>query len=190
MTGLPGCGRSSDLDSASRPLEDLCKATLDGVYADQQRDDIAVLIARLRQLPADHYVTWLLDADPASVGEARALVRASLKQWELTDLADTTELLVSELVTNALRYASGQITVRMVLERTLVCEVLDDSAALPKLKQAGGNDESGRGLHVVGQLAQRWGTRRTAAGKVVWCEQPVPATEPAIPADEQYPAGS
>ncbi len=176
--------------SASRPLEDLCKATLDGVYADQQRDDIAVLIARLRQLPADHYVTWLLDADPASVGEARALVRASLKQWELTDLADTTELLVSELVTNALRYASGQITVRMVLERTLVCEVLDDSAALPKLKQAGGNDESGRGLHVVGQLAQRWGTRRTAAGKVVWCEQPVPATEPAIPADEQYPAGS
>jgi len=97
---------------------------------------------------------------------------------------------VSELVTNALRYASGQITVRMVLERTLVCEVLDDSAALPRLKQAGGDDEAGRGLHVVGQLAQRWGTRRTAAGKVVWCEQLVSAVEPAIPADEQYPAGS
>ncbi len=176
--------------SLARPLEDLCKATLDGVYADQQRDDIAVLIARLRRLPADHYATWTLDADPVCVGEVRGLVRASLKQWDLTELADTTELLVSELVTNALRYASGQITVRLVLERALVCEVIDDSAALPRLKQAGGDDESGRGLHVVGQLAQRWGTRRTAAGKVVWCEQPVPAGESPAPPEEQYPAGS
>ena len=179
--------------SLSRPLEALCKATLDGVYADEQRDDIAVLMARLRRLPEDHYVTWTLDADPVSVSEARTLVRASLKEWDLTELAVTTELLISELVTNALRSTGGQITIRLVLERTLVCEVLDDSAALPRLRQAGTDDESGRGLHVVSQLAQRWGTRRTASGKVVWCEQPLPATHPEVSAtaqDEPYPAGS
>ncbi len=110
-----------------------------------------------------------------------------------SELAVTTELLVSELVTNALRSTSGQITIRLVLERTLVCEVLDDSAALPRLRQAGTEDESGRGLHVVSQLAQRWGTRRTTSGKVVWCEQPLPATHPVVSAtaqDEPYPAGS
>ncbi len=72
--------------SLSRPLEALCKATLDGVYADEQRDDIAVLIARLRRLPEDHYVTWALDGDPVSVSEARTLVRASLKGWDLASL--------------------------------------------------------------------------------------------------------
>ena len=114
------------------------------------------------------------------MGAARALVRAALKQWDLAELSDTTELLVSELVTNALRYASGQITVRLVLEHTLVCEVLDDSAALPRLRHAGSDDETGRGLHVVGQFAQRWGTRRTAAGKVVWCEQPMSRSRRAV----------
>ncbi len=175
--GLARLRKTFGAESMSRPLEDLCKATLEGVYADQQRDDIAVLIARLRRLPADHHAVWALDADPASVSEARTRVRASLEKWALTELTDTTELLVSELVTNALRYARGQITVRLVLERTLVCEVLDDSAALPRLRHAGGTDESGRGLHVVSQIAQRWGTRRTSSGKVVWCEQPLPAAQ-------------
>jgi serine phosphatase RsbU (regulator of sigma subunit)/anti-sigma regulatory factor (Ser/Thr protein kinase) len=175
-------------DSLARPLEDLCKATLDGVYADEQRDDIAVLIARLRRLPSDHYTSWTLDADPVSVGAARALVRSMLKNWDLSELSDTTELLVSELVTNALRYANGQITVRLVLEHALVCEVLDDSAALPRLRHAGSDDETGRGLHVVGQFAKRWGTRRTASGKVVWCEQPIPARRPrGSPAEDDGP---
>ncbi len=175
--GLARLRKIFDADSLARPLEDLCKATLEGVYADEQRDDIAVLIARLRRLPADHHAVWTLDADPSSVSEARNRVRLSLEKWALTELTETTELLVSELVTNALRYARGQITIRLVLERTLVCEVLDDSAALPRLRHAGGTDESGRGLHVVSQLAQRWGTRRTRSGKVVWCEQPVPAAQ-------------
>jgi len=186
--GLAQLREIFDADSLARPLEDLCKTMLDGVYADQQRDDIAVLIARLRRLPSDHHTSWTLDADPVSVGTARALARSVLKKWDLSELSDTTELLVSELVTNALRYASGQITVRLVLEHALVCEVLDDSAALPRLRHAGSEDETGRGLHVVGQVAQRWGTRRTASGKVVWCEQPVPAARPRVsPAGEGEP---
>jgi two-component sensor histidine kinase len=87
----------------------------------------------------------------------------------------TTELLVSELVTNAIRYATGEVTIRLVLDGPLVCEVLDNSSALPRLRHAGRDEECGRGLEVVSQLAQRWGARRTRDGKIVWCEQAVPA---------------
>ena len=69
-TGWPGCAASSAPGSPTRPLEDLCKATLDGVYSDHQRDDIAVLIARLRRLPEDHHASWTLDAQ-ADLGAAR-----------------------------------------------------------------------------------------------------------------------
>jgi hypothetical protein len=108
------------------------------------------------------------------VGEARAAIAEPMKRWGLEDLIPTTELLVSELVTNAVRYSRGDVTLRLVNERALVCEVLDNSAALPRLRQANGEDENGRGLQVVRQLSQRWGARRTPTGKVVWCEQPLP----------------
>jgi two-component sensor histidine kinase len=97
----------------------------------------------------------------------------------------TTELLVSELVTNAVKYSRNEVTLRLVNEKALVCEVLDTSAALPRLRQVNSDEESGRGLQVVRQLSQRWGARRTASGKVVWCEQPLPgsagAMEEALP---------
>jgi hypothetical protein len=147
--------------SPTRPLEDLCKATLDGVYSDHQRDDIAVLIARLRRLPEDCYASWTFAPKGTSVRAARSVLAEPLKRWGLEDLIPTTELLVSELVTN-------------VNERALVCEVLDNSGALPRLRQASSDDENGRGLQVVRQLSHRWGARRTATGKVVWCEQQLP----------------
>ncbi|NDU72187.1 SpoIIE family protein phosphatase [Actinomadura sp. DSM 109109] len=173
-------------ESVDRSMEDLAKATLAGVYADQHRDDIAVLIARLRRLPQDRYSSWTLPADPAAVRRARGLVSTRLAEWDLEDLDYTTELLASELITNALRYAHGPIELRLLLERTLVLEVLDRSAALPRLRRAEDDDENGRGLLVVSQLAHRWGSRRTAAGKVVWCEQIVPGVDP--DASEQVPA--
>jgi GAF domain-containing protein len=160
--------------SPDRPLEDLCKATLDGVYSDHQRDDIAVLIARLRRLSEDSYASWTLAPKLTSVREARSVLVEPMKRWDLEDLIPTTELLVSELVTNAVRYSRGDVTLRLVNEKALVCEVLDNSGALPRLRQASGEDENGRGLQVVRQLAHRWGARRTATGKVVWCEQPLP----------------
>jgi serine phosphatase RsbU (regulator of sigma subunit) len=163
--------------SASRSLEDLCKATLAGVYADAQRDDIAVLMARLRRLAPDQHVTWKLAAELTSARRARMLVRRRLRRWGLADLIPTAELLASELVTNAVRYAQGGIALRLVREGGLVCEVLDDSAALPRLRHASDEDERGRGLQVVSQLAQHWGARRTLSGKVVWCELPLPTPE-------------
>ncbi len=160
--------------SPTRPLEDLCKATLDGVYSDHQRDDIALLIARLRRLPADHHASWTFEPKLTAVREARAVLTEPMKRWDLEDMLPTTELLVSELVTNAVRYSHGDVTLRLVNEKALVCEVLDNSAALPRLRQANSEDENGRGLQVVRQLSKRWGARRTPAGKVVWCEQPLP----------------
>ena len=162
--------------SPDKALEDLCKATLDGVYSDHQRDDIAVLIAKLRRLPEDSYASWTLAPKLTSVREARSVLAEPMKRWDLEDLIPTTELLVSELVTNAVKYSRGEVTLRLVNEKALVCEVTDNSGALPRLRQASGEDENGRGLQVVRQLAHRWGARRTATGKVVWCEQPLPGS--------------
>ncbi|HEY3977530.1 MAG TPA: ATP-binding SpoIIE family protein phosphatase [Streptosporangiaceae bacterium] len=160
--------------SADRPLEDLCKATLAGVYADQQRDDIALLIARLRRIPEDNFVTWKLPAELTSAHRARTLIRRPMKRWGLTELIPAAELLASELVTNAVRYAQGQIGLRLILEGGLVIEVLDDSAALPRLRHPDDDEERGRGLQVVSQIAQRWGARRAVSGKIVWCELALP----------------
>ncbi|GAA4145034.1 SpoIIE family protein phosphatase [Actinomadura keratinilytica] len=166
--------------TVERPMEDLAKATLAGVYADHHRDDIAVLIARLRRLPPERCASWTLPHDPAAVRRARGLVRRRLEDWGLEELSYTTELLASELITNAQRYTRSEspIELRLLLERTLVVEVMDRSAALPRLRHAADDDENGRGLLVVSQLAHRWGSRRTAAGKVVWCEQTVPGVDP------------
>ncbi|WP_308286818.1 SpoIIE family protein phosphatase [Actinomadura parmotrematis] len=174
-------------DTATRSMEDMAKATLAGVYADHHRDDIAVLISRLKRLPADRVASWTLPADPAAVRRARGFVRGKLDEWGLSELTYATELLASELITNAIRYATGGsdlraappgIELRLLRERTLVCEVLDRSAALPRLRHASDDDENGRGLLVVSELTRRWGTRRTPTGKVVWCEQIIPGVDP------------
>lgn len=92
----------------------------------------------------------------------------------LDELAFTTELVLSELVTNAIRYGNGPIGVRMLLDRTLICEVFDGSSTSPHLRYAATTDEGGRGLFLVAQLTDRWGTRYTPEGKVIWAEQPLP----------------
>jgi serine phosphatase RsbU (regulator of sigma subunit) len=168
--------------ATSRSLDDLCRAAMAGVFAHHQRDDIAILIARLSRIAADHHISWTLPHELVSAGQARALLRDPMERWKLHDLLPTTELLVSELVTNAIVYAEGDVTLRLVLARTLVCEVLDSSAALPRHRRAAGDDEHGHGLQVVSQLAQRWGARWTPEGKIVWCEQALPAVLPASPA--------
>ncbi|HEY2488065.1 MAG TPA: SpoIIE family protein phosphatase [Streptosporangiaceae bacterium] len=178
--------------SAARPLEDLCKATLDGVYADQQRDDIAVLMARLRRIPSENHAAWTLPAKPTSVRRARALVGIQMNKWGLQEPAYTAELLVSELVTNALAYATGDVSIRLILDHVLVCEVFDDAAAMPRLRIADDSDENGRGLRVVSQLARRWGTRRTPDGKAVWFELTLPEDRAAtgtVGPGQDMPAG-
>ena len=83
----------------------------------------------------------------------------------------TTSSVVSELVTNAIRYATGSIRLRLIRERALVCEVLDGGATAPHLRHPRTTDEGGRGLLLVSQLTQRWGTRFVTEGKIIWAEQ-------------------
>jgi len=161
--------------SPTQTLEELCREALADVYEDHQRDDIALLVARLSRIGQDRHVAWRLAAKLTAARRARSLIRGPLRRWGLADLIPLAELVVSELVTNAVRYAQGTIGLRLVLEGGLFIEVVDDSAAVPRLRYAEDDDERGRGLQVVSQLAHRWGSRRAGTGKVVWCELAVPS---------------
>ena len=160
--------------SVTAPMEALAKAALAGVTSDRHRDDVALLIARLARIDSSRQACWTLPGDLTSAREARRLVIEPLERWQLGTFVPITQLLISELVTNAIRYAEGPVTLRLICEDTLVCEVADSSPALPRLRDATGDEEPGRGLQIISRLSHRWGSRRTPAGKVVWCEQRIP----------------
>lgn len=115
---------------------------------------------------------WSFPADPGAVRTCRAVVRATLQDWELEPEADVAVLLVSELFTNSLRYASGPIGVRIVRlgDDGLLVEVSDPLPDPPHERAPGPDDEGGRGLHLVACSSRRWGTRRGKSGKTVWFE--------------------
>ncbi|MFD3486683.1 SpoIIE family protein phosphatase [Streptomyces sp. NPDC058665] len=165
--------RSTLADVADRTPEQACDMVLQTMLPETPRDDVALLIARTRVLDSEHVADWEIPADPAAVGRLRADVTRRLTEWGLVEEAFTTELILSELVTNAIRYASGPIRVRLIRDRSLICEVSDHSSTSPHLRQAAGTDEGGRGLFLVAQFAERWGTRYSGQGKVVWTEQPI-----------------
>ncbi|OKK09003.1 histidine kinase [Streptomyces sp. CB02400] len=154
--------------------EDTCRVVLESRRPARTGDDIALLVARTRALPAGRIAQWPVPPDPAAVGEVRAAVTRKLAEWGLDELTFSTELILSELVTNALRYGGTPIQVRMLYDHNLICEVYDSSSTSPHLRYATMTDEGGRGLFLVAQLAERWGTRYLPAGKVIWTEQPVP----------------
>ncbi|MGW7406394.1 SpoIIE family protein phosphatase [Streptomyces sp. NPDC054833] len=165
------------LTDPTSPLEDVCDHVLNTLDTHHGEDDIALLMARVQGLPADSVGDWALPREPRSVGRAREYARGQLVSWDLEPLVDTTELLVSELVTNALRYGEGEIRLRLLLDRTLVCEVWDSGLVQPRRRRARDTDEGGRGLQLVGLLSAAWGSRRTPRGKTVWFELPLPDGE-------------
>ncbi|GEC05862.1 hypothetical protein SSP24_35170 [Streptomyces spinoverrucosus] len=165
------------LTDPARPLEDVCDQVLNTLDTHHGEDDIALLMARVQGLPAESVGDWTLPREPRSVGRAREYARGQLLSWDLEPLVDTTELLVSELVTNALRYGEGEIRLRLLLDRTLVCEVWDSGLVQPRRRRARDTDEGGRGLQLVGLLSAAWGSRRTHRGKTVWFELPLPDGE-------------
>ncbi|MEH0418785.1 SpoIIE family protein phosphatase [Streptomyces sp. B21-083] len=162
------------LRDPSQQLEDVCDHVLSTLDTHHGEDDIALLMARVQGLPADSVGDWTLPREPRSVGRAREYTRTQLTAWGLEPLIDTTELLVSELVTNALRYGEGEIRLRLLLDRMLVCEVWDAGLVQPRRRRARDTDEGGRGLQLVGLLSTAWGSRRTPRGKTVWFELPLP----------------
>ncbi|MFB7669120.1 SpoIIE family protein phosphatase [Kitasatospora sp. NPDC056138] len=153
-----------------RSPEATCDAVLATVVPGHLVDDVTLLVARTRALHPGRIAGWDLPADPARVCEVRAAAIRKLGEWGLEEVSFAVELLLSELVTNAIRYGAEPIRVRLIHDRTLICEVHDASSTVPHLRRAASTDEGGRGLFLVAQLAQSWGTRYTAGGKVIWAE--------------------
>ncbi|MFF3448052.1 SpoIIE family protein phosphatase [Streptomyces sp. NPDC002667] len=155
-------------------LEVLCDDVLGTLGPGARDDDIALLTARFEGFPPDSVGYWFLAPHPMTAGQARRLTRRALRRWGLDSLIDPTELMVSEIVTNAVRFASRPLSLRLLRTDVLRCEVTDDSPQVPRMRQPGPGDESGRGLCLVNQLALRWGATRVSSGKVVWFEQKIP----------------
>ncbi|MCX4728079.1 SpoIIE family protein phosphatase/ATP-binding protein [Streptomyces sp. NBC_01306] len=160
LTGHPGRGP-----------EQTCQAVIDSVLLPQPSDDVALLVARTRLLGPGQVAEWEVPSDPAAVASVRNDASRQLADWGLDEIAFTTELILSELITNAIRYGTPPVRVRLLRDRTLICEVSDGSSTSPHLRQAKSTDEGGRGLFLVARLAQHWGTRYTPTGKVIWTEQ-------------------
>ncbi|GAA3482048.1 SpoIIE family protein phosphatase [Streptomyces yanii] len=156
-------------------LQTACDAVLDAMPPGRYDDDIALLLARTRALPADQVATWDVLSEPSAVAQARKNAFDQLTVWGLEELSIVTELVVSELVTNAIRYGQPPIQLRLIHDRSLICEVRDHSNTAPRLRRARVFDEGGRGLLLIAQLTQRWGTRYTRLGKTIWAEQDLPA---------------
>ncbi|MFI8371791.1 SpoIIE family protein phosphatase [Streptomyces sp. NPDC085466] len=152
------------------PLEALCDDVLDMLGPGDRDDDIALLAARFDGIAPSDVAYWFLEPEDAAPGRARRLARRALARWDLEELTDSVELLISEVVTNAVRYAERPVTLRLLKTDVLRCEVGDDSPQLPRQRRARETDEGGRGLFLVNRLARRWGATRLSGGKVVWFE--------------------
>ncbi|MFD4142692.1 MULTISPECIES: SpoIIE family protein phosphatase [unclassified Streptomyces] len=180
--GLATLGRV--LGERRGSLEEICDRVLAELRPDGTTvDDRALLLVRTRELDAGQVVGWDLPAEPVAVGRARELATQRLHEWGLEELSFSTELVVSELVTNAVRHADGPLHLRLIRDRTLICEVADTGHTSPHLRHSEADDEGGRGLFIVAQLVDRWGTRYTRSGKTIWTEQ-------SFPSDGPDPAGS
>ncbi|MEU8850119.1 SpoIIE family protein phosphatase [Streptomyces sp. NPDC048564] len=187
LIGAPGHDADAGLTAlrqilarSATSLEAACDTVLEALRPGWGDDDIALLLARTRVLGADRVATWDLEADPAVVAKARSDVSRQLAAWGLENLEFTAELVVSELVTNAIRYGRTPISLRLIHDRTLLCEVSDASSTTPHLRRARVLDEGGRGLLLVAQLAGQWGTRHARRGKTVWAELDDSAEFPAL----------
>ncbi|MFG2550621.1 SpoIIE family protein phosphatase [Streptomyces sp. NPDC048581] len=159
------------LERGAASLDEQCRTVVDALVPDRPYDDVALLMARTRLLGTEQVADWDLPADPAAVADARKTAARQLAEWGLEELVFTTELVVSELVTNAIRYAAGPIRLRLIRERALFCEVYDGGATAPHLRHPRTTDEGGRGLLLVSQFTQQWGTRFVPEGKIIWAEQ-------------------
>ncbi|WNC03019.1 SpoIIE family protein phosphatase [Streptomyces sp. CGMCC 4.7035] len=194
--------RDRDLDAGLEALRDAltgpdrtpeatCATVMAALLPERPRDDVALLVARTCRLDPAHVAEWHVPRDPAAVAPVRTACARRLTEWGLEDIAFTAELILSELITNAVRYGAEPITVRLIRTEpisgsaagTLIFEVSDGSSTSPRLRRAHVTDEGGRGLFLVAQFAERWGTRYTPTGKVIWAEQSL--HDGATPAGEE-----
>ncbi|HEU5334299.1 MAG TPA: PAS domain S-box protein [Actinocrinis sp.] len=135
---------------------------------DEPPDDVTLLLVRIPAAPFASAATSLSPA-PKSVAAGRHFVEHTLEGWGRGELIDTACLLVSEILTNAVRHSCAPIGLRLhQTEREVTVEITDDNTHLPQRRLATADDENGRGLMLVDALADNWGTRATSTGKTVW----------------------
>jgi anti-sigma regulatory factor (Ser/Thr protein kinase) len=102
---------------------------------------------------------------------ARGFVSSTLTSWAVRDTFADVPLLASELVTNAVRHANGDVALTLQLQdHCMRVAVRDNSDALPVMGDLGTARNGGWGLHIVDQLASSWGLETDGDGKTVWCE--------------------
>ncbi|MFE5759421.1 SpoIIE family protein phosphatase [Streptomyces massasporeus] len=170
-----GIDRLSDIVSTVHPwdsLQQTARQIVSTLAPAPQRDDVTLLLARMIGYRKEDTATWRLPARSDAPARAREHVAALLERWGTRDVTrDNTLLLVSELVTNAVRFAEGPVTVRLIRAgHGLLCEVGDSGNGRPRLRRGDLLDNGGRGLSIVHRLTTRWGVRWTDTGKVVWAE--------------------
>ncbi|MET8406465.1 SpoIIE family protein phosphatase [Streptomyces sp900116325] len=166
-------------------LDATCRAVAETVAPHLAAEDgLALLFARTRSLGTGRVAVWDVPFDPASVADTRSLVLRQLDEWGLEHLAFTTELIVSELVTNGIRYGREPLNLRLIHDQALTCEVSDASSTSPHIRRAATTDEGGRGLFLVAQMSHRWGTRYGATGKTIWAEQLLTPPREALDPDQ------
>ncbi|MEV5386615.1 SpoIIE family protein phosphatase [Streptomyces sp. NPDC052721] len=176
----------ASLNRAGPELEDTCDQVTDTLLPGGPYDDVALLLARVHALPEDRMASWEFPSDPAAVARARALTRAQLATWGMSELDFNTGLVVSELVTNAVRYGGpGPVGLRLLRDHSLICEVSDGSNTSPRIRRAATTEEGGRGLFLVAQFTTSWGARYMPQGKTVWAEQIPQPEQPAAETGEQ-----
>jgi PAS domain S-box-containing protein len=131
-------------------------------------DDITLLLMRIPDGPLSA-VARTLDPEPRSAGLARVTVRDTLARWGHEDLTDIACLLVTEILTNAIRHARYPIEMHLCQAASeIIVEITDDSAQQPQRRLPDEHDEDGRGLLLVDALATGWGSRPASLGKTVW----------------------
>ncbi|MGW1539112.1 SpoIIE family protein phosphatase [Streptomyces sp. NPDC002309] len=159
------------LAQPDRSLDDLCTRAMEPFEDQAARDDVTLLLVRTRSLSPDQVASWTLPGNQAAVRLARNLASRQLTTWGLECVEDATRLIVSELVTNAVRHSTGTIQLRLIQHESLTVEVTDTDTGTPRMRSARTVDENGRGLFLVSQLSHTWGSHPISGGKVVWAEQ-------------------
>lgn len=165
------------LDAALRsllvPADDAstaCDRLIQDMTLGDYHDDVALLYAR--DIGSQRQIAVLpLDAEPVAASRARRFVAETLVRWGLLDTSDLAAMVVTELVSNAVRHSKAPIALRLHhTSGRLILEVLDSDDRLPRPIQPAIHDENHRGLFIVESLAQRWGSRASPHGKIVWAE--------------------
>ncbi|MEW2077860.1 SpoIIE family protein phosphatase [Streptomyces sp. NPDC013433] len=176
----------ASLSRGDPALEDICDRIAATLPPGSPHDDVALLLARVHALPEDRVAAWEFPSDPSVVARARALTRAQLAAWGMSELDFNTGLVVSELITNAVRYGGrGPVGLRLLRDNSLICEVSDRSNSSPRIRRAAMTEEGGRGLFLVAQFTSSWGARYMPQGKTVWAEQLPQPEQPSPETDEQ-----